>query len=469
MRTILFMILSLAASWGASVTNPPASMGNYPPAAFTSSNAVLGVTQVGSNFQTRLFSFGVAITNTGLHSVVAGGGTNRIESPWSVIGGGRNNLGYGPADSNAVWVIAGGEDNTIALGNNKHAVISGGQLNLLVNSRYGTISGGWVNKLGSESHLIASNAVIGGGYSNTNEGFAAFLGGGYKNRLYDLGANDVSGNVLVGGGNNYAKGFYVFLGGGIGNVITNNQGDTPSYSAIVCGQNNYMAGTVNFIGTGNGNVITNGTGGCFIGNGAATFVNASRGGVVVGNGHQILGDDSFIGGGTLNQVGLGAEHGQIIGGIRNRVDDFATFAGIAGNHVTNTTPSSFEIGQNNSAKTRFDANGFRTLGAMAAAETAVTLTADNQSVSTSARSYIRLQSDNGTAGNRTFVLTQGSYTGQLLAIEWVGTNAGELVDDSAQSVAGNHRLLATWTPTQYDTLSLIFNGTDWIERGRSAN
>lgn len=107
-------------------------------------------------------------------------------------------------------------------------------------------------------------------------------------------------------------------------------------------------------------------------------------------------------------------------------------------------------------------------GRLALGSASVSLAADNQSVSTLAVSYIRLDSNNGTAGNRTFVLNQGA-TGQQLIIEWVGTNAGELVDDSAQTGAGNHRLNGTWTPTQYDVLSLVFNGTDWVERSRSTN
>ena len=97
----------------------------------------------------------------------------------------------------------------------------------------------------------------------------------------------------------------------------------------------------------------------------------------------------------------------------------------------------------------------------------VSLTADNQ-VITPVRSYINLSSNDATASNRTFVLAKGN-SGIILTIVWSGTNAGELVDDSAQSGGGNHRLNGTWTPTQYDTLTLISNGTDWHEITRSAN
>lgn len=108
-------------------------------------------------------------------------------------------------------------------------------------------------------------------------------------------------------------------------------------------------------------------------------------------------------------------------------------------------------------------------GGLATGRSTVSLTADNQVVTVSNLSYIALSSDNAVAANRTFVLTQGSVAGHLLVLEWVGTNAGELVDDSAVNGGGNHRLSATWLPTQYDILELIWNGTDWVERNRSLN
>lgn len=110
-------------------------------------------------------------------------------------------------------------------------------------------------------------------------------------------------------------------------------------------------------------------------------------------------------------------------------------------------------------------NGLRILNASRAAN----LTADNQSVSTTNKVLLSVSSDDGTAGNRTFVISSGQDAGQTVTIEWVGTNAGELIDDASATGGGNIRLSGTWTPTQYDTLSLVWNGTDWIERGRSAN
>lgn len=96
---------------------------------------------------------------------------------------------------------------------------------------------------------------------------------------------------------------------------------------------------------------------------------------------------------------------------------------------------------------------------------AVALTADNQAVVTLNRSFITLTSDDATATNRTFTLDAG-VAGQRLTLMWNdATNAGELVD------TGNAKLSATWTNSgsQYNTLSLICDGTNWIELCRSAN
>ncbi|HWN09729.1 MAG TPA: hypothetical protein VNO50_10760 [Pyrinomonadaceae bacterium] len=100
---------------------------------------------------------------------------------------------------------------------------------------------------------------------------------------------------------------------------------------------------------------------------------------------------------------------------------------------------------------------------------AVTLSGDNATVSTTNRAYVRLTSDSVTATSRTFILTPGSSTGQTLKIHFTGAFGAELVDDSAGAVSGNHRLASTWTASQYDSISLTWDGTDWIEDNRSAN
>ncbi len=102
--------------------------------------------------------------------------------------------------------------------------------------------------------------------------------------------------------------------------------------------------------------------------------------------------------------------------------------------------------------------------------TATNLTGDDTTITVGDRSYIKIDSTCAAATNCTFILTQSTRSGQVLILEFVGTgtDSAELVDDATMS-AGNARLSATWTATQYDTLKLISNGTDWVEVSRSTN
>jgi hypothetical protein len=96
------------------------------------------------------------------------------------------------------------------------------------------------------------------------------------------------------------------------------------------------------------------------------------------------------------------------------------------------------------------------------------LTATALAVSTLNKGHIQLSSDSAVAADRIFALSAGQ-TGQRLTLEWTGANAGKLVKGSANGDSGNVRLSADWVPGQYDTLTLVFNGTDWIETSRSTN
>lgn len=100
--------------------------------------------------------------------------------------------------------------------------------------------------------------------------------------------------------------------------------------------------------------------------------------------------------------------------------------------------------------------------------TQVSLIADDQPIDVALLSHIALSSDNATSTNRNFVLNQG-LSGQILILEWEGTNAGRIDDNSANSDNGNVRLSADWVPTEFDTIVLLSNGVDWIEICRSTN
>lgn len=95
------------------------------------------------------------------------------------------------------------------------------------------------------------------------------------------------------------------------------------------------------------------------------------------------------------------------------------------------------------------------------------LIADNQAVTIADETMVLITSDNTTAANRTFTLSNPSYDGQLLWLTIIsaGATTCELAD------SGNCALSAAWTPQQFDTLLLIgyATGTKWLEVTRADN
>lgn len=98
---------------------------------------------------------------------------------------------------------------------------------------------------------------------------------------------------------------------------------------------------------------------------------------------------------------------------------------------------------------------------------AVSLTADDTTVTVLDRTLIEITSDDTTAANRTFVLTAGLYDGQRLALT--------LVSDSSTTCqladSGTVKLSAAWEPLQWDTLHLVYSATAtaWLELARADN
>ncbi|MDO7877813.1 hypothetical protein Q5H93_23960 [Hymenobacter sp. ASUV-10] len=98
--------------------------------------------------------------------------------------------------------------------------------------------------------------------------------------------------------------------------------------------------------------------------------------------------------------------------------------------------------------------------ALRPANAAIAITADDQAVPVGNRSYLRLASNSTTGTSRTIVLGAGAQPGQLLYLEGANTlnNAQcELLD------TGNANLPANRTITYADVLTLLWNGTQWLE------
>lgn len=96
--------------------------------------------------------------------------------------------------------------------------------------------------------------------------------------------------------------------------------------------------------------------------------------------------------------------------------------------------------------------------------TTTALTADDQAVTPGSNTVLQLTSDNATAANRTFTLSaSGAITGQVYVIIGPATNQCEIADTGIQVLS------AAWSPTTGDTLTLLFDGTNFNEIARSNN
>jgi ribose 5-phosphate isomerase RpiB len=117
----------------------------------------------------------------------------------------------------------------------------------------------------------------------------------------------------------------------------------------------------------------------------------------------------------------------------------------------------------------FRNNGLAVGAPLGAIDATVTLTADNQFVMTQGLSLIRLYSDNTTATARTFTLQSGYSPVQ----DPGGNNILTLIFEAGSSYTcqlantGNVKLTGDWTPIQYQSLTLQWDGFYWIEIGRA--
>ena len=150
---------------------------------------------------------GSNITNDCNFSNIGGGQTNEIDSIYSVIGGGIENLA-----------------------SNNYSFIGGGCLNT-TSGNFSLVGGGIRN------HSSNVNSIIVGGCNNTSSADGSFIGAGTNNISNGLKSTVVNGISLT------ASADYSFIGGGGINEIKSTQND---YSSIVGGQNNTIDITGNY-------------------------------------------------------------------------------------------------------------------------------------------------------------------------------------------------------------------------------
>ncbi|HEY5912136.1 MAG TPA: hypothetical protein VJA21_16150 [Verrucomicrobiae bacterium] len=259
-------------------------------------------------------------------TTIGGGEMNQTVGDWATVGGGQLNTAGGPFFGRATvaggWqntasgdmsTISGGSQNSATIG---HAVIGGGQANVVSNGAYATIGGGSQNAAlgghgviaGGQSNTIttlqAPWSVIGGGHVNQVSGLAGTIGGGYQNSVSAEGAvvGGGEGNsagafaaTVAGGNANQAAGYESTVGGGSGNQAA------KDYSTVAGGAGNQSRAVSATVSGGYGNVATGQD--SVIGGGYLNRADGMRAVTPGGHLNEATGDYSFAAG-----VGAKANH-----------------------------------------------------------------------------------------------------------------------------------------------------------------
>lgn len=284
----------------------------------------------------------------GSSSTVSGGQSNSASATEATVGGGRGNtasaifsvVGGGKANTaSGVESTIGGGDTNFASGN--ESTVGGGSNNNATGNR-STVGGGTNNSAneststvggGQNNAATASESTIGGGTSNTATGLGATIGGGVD--------NSASGNdsTVAGGDTNAAGGSDAAVGGGYGNNAS------AAQSTIAGGDRNIAGGPQSNVAGGSQNSATgdsSSVGGGFMNSASGAF-SAVGGGTL----NFAQGDKSTVGGGEANAAT--ASFGTVSGGTSNVADAAnATVAGGAFNFAGGES-SMIPGGDNNTA------------------------------------------------------------------------------------------------------------------------
>jgi hypothetical protein len=196
--------------------------------------------------------------------------------------------------------------------------------------------------------------------------------------------------------------------------------------------------------------------------------NAPTGGSFISSAQAIFESDqsSYIQFSNLNNHETGFLSGNTSTSIRSGLifrADSSVVIRSGGNNSRLTISTEGNIG----AGTTIPAVKMDIEGGLALDESIFIATASPYTITVGNTSYIRLSS-NSTANFRNIVLSDGLTIGQVLIIECtaVSPNGVTLVDNPG---ASNMDLSSNFTMDQNDTITLLWNGTNWLELHRSVN
>lgn len=352
-------------------------------------------------------------------------------------------------------------NNTI-LGQNSGTNITTGISNTFIGqgSGFTNISGGsntfvgnsaGYSTTGNNNTFIGSNA---GGNTTTGSGniaLGAFAGQGTMTGSYNIIIGELAGNAISNGGNN------IFIGNGAG---------TASRSArnqIAIGPNALQSLDFN-----NAGAIWDADN---VAIGSASLIALAPTTVTDGKGNTAVGTHTLASlNPGANNTALGYYAGQnITSGNGNVV--IGNYAGPATSGIKNNslyihnTASDFPLIGGDFAAGTVVINGSMTY---AADGSSLFISSDNFGVNPNGRSYLKMRADiSGPATSRTVTLGNGINPGQILVIE--GLSDAEPVEIADNAAANNTNVSIARVLGGADTITLLWNGVDWIELSYSNN
>lgn len=316
--------------------------------------------------------------------------------------------------------------------------------------------------------------------------------------------SDGSSNTFVGlaaGGNTTTGNNNTFIGASAGSNTTTGAGNIAlgafAGQGAIVGNYNILVGELA------GNAVSNGNGNIFVGNSAGSISTTASNQIAIGS--YALQNLSFNNSNTAwpaNNIAIGAFS-------LSALDPTGTTDGISNTAIGNNALNAMNTGAYNTAlgsdagqnissgngnvllgyragpatggaqsnklyihntasdnpliEGRFNTRSLGINGSLALRPGAsvITATSDNFSVNVESTSYLRVLSNDTNGSNRTLTLENGAYIGQVLVIEGTSdSNPVEIVDNSA---VNNTNTSGTYILKQNDVITLLWNGTDWLE------
>ena len=179
---------------------------------------------------------------------------------------------------------------------------------------------------------------------------------------------------------------------------------------------------------------------CLFNHNGTSWISLCRTGITSLNGAWLTNGNSISGGtylGTSNNSDLVIKTNN---NERMRIDSFTGNVGIGSDNPLNTLTvyGGLAIGKCDS----------------------IEVTNDNQAVTVGNNSTIFLKSNSNSSTARTIILSDGLVMGQILIFINIDKDANDRVEIKDNS---NTKLNANWQSNKDDTITLMWNGIDWVE------